>query len=68
LLSLLAAIAAWDAAFNLEGYTTEITVPKDSPAAGITVKAPEDLGESEIEVITLLRGTKRRTEPPATSS
>jgi len=52
-----------DAAFNLEGYTTEVTVPNDSPAAGITVKALEDLGESEIEVITLLRGTKRRYEP-----
>ena len=52
-----------DAAFNLEGYTTEVTVPKDSPAAGLTVKALEDLGESEIEVITLLRGTKRRYEP-----
>jgi len=52
-----------DAAFNLESYTTEVTVPKDSPAAEITVKALEDLGESEIEVITLLRGTKRRYEP-----
>jgi di/tricarboxylate transporter len=52
-----------DAAFNLEGYTTEVTVPKDSPAARLTVKALEDLGESEIEVITLLRGTKRRYEP-----
>jgi len=52
-----------DAAFKLEGYTTEVTVPKDSPAAEITVKALEDLGESEIEVITLLRGAKRRYEP-----
>lgn len=52
-----------DAAFNLEGYTTEVTVPKDSPAAGITVKALEDLGEGEIEVIALVRGTKRRFDP-----
>jgi di/tricarboxylate transporter len=52
-----------DAAFNLEGYTTEVEVPEDSPAAGITVKALEDLGESEIEVITLLRGNERRYEP-----
>jgi len=52
-----------DAAFNLEGYTTEVSVPKVSPAAGLTVKALEDLGESEIEVITLLRGAKRRYEP-----
>ncbi len=52
-----------DAAFNLSGYTTEVTVPKDSPAAGLTVKALEDLGESEIEVITLVRAGKRRAEP-----
>ena len=55
--------ASMDAAFNLEGYTTEVTVPEDSPAAGITVKALEDLGEEEIEVITLLRGGSRRHEP-----
>ncbi len=52
-----------DAAFNLEGYTTEVTVPEDSPAAGITVKALEDLDEGEVEVITLLRGRSRRYEP-----
>lgn len=52
-----------DAAFNLEGYTTEVTVPDDSPAAGVTVKALEDLGEGEVEVITLLRGRSRRYEP-----
>ena len=49
-----------DAAFNLEGYTTEVTVPEDSPAAGITVKTLEDLGEGEIEVITLLRGGRTK--------
>jgi di/tricarboxylate transporter len=52
-----------DAAFNLEGYTTEVTVPENSPAAGLTVKALEDLGEGEVEVITLLRGSARRYEP-----
>ncbi len=52
-----------DAAFNLEGYTTEVTVPEDSPAAGVTVKALEELGENEIEVITLLRGRARRYDP-----
>ena len=55
--------ASMDAAFNLEGYTTEVTVPEESPAAGITVKGLEDLGEGEIEVITLLRGGSRRLEP-----
>ena len=52
-----------DAAFNLEDYTTEVTVPKDSPANGVTVKALEDLGEGEIEVIVILRGSQRRYEP-----
>ena len=52
--------ASMDAAFNLEGYTTEVTVPETSPAAGLTVKALEDLGENEIEVIAVLRGPTRR--------
>jgi di/tricarboxylate transporter len=52
-----------DAAFKLEGYTTEVMVPEDSPAAGVTVKALEEAGENEIEVITLLRGGSRRFEP-----
>jgi di/tricarboxylate transporter len=56
-------VVSMDAAFNLEGYTTEVTVPEDTPAAGITVKALEELGENEIEVITLLRGRTRRYEP-----
>jgi di/tricarboxylate transporter len=55
--------ASMDAAFNLEGYTTEVTVPEDSPAAGVTVKALEELGEGETEVITLIRGGTRRYEP-----
>ena len=55
--------ATIDAAFNLEAYTTEVAVPEDSPAAGLTVKALEDLGEGEVEVITLLRGQQRRYEP-----
>jgi di/tricarboxylate transporter len=55
--------ASIDAAFKLEGYTTEVTVPEDCPAAGITVKALEELGEDQIEVITLLRSGSRRYEP-----
>jgi di/tricarboxylate transporter len=55
--------ASIDAAFNLEDYTTEVSVPEDSPANGITVKALEELGENEIEVITLLRSRRRRYEP-----
>ena len=52
--------ASMDAAFNLEGYTTEVSAPEGSPAVGVTVKALEELGENEIEVITLLRGRSRR--------
>jgi len=55
--------ASMDAAFKLEGYTTEVTIPEDSPAAGMTVKALEEAGENEIEVITLIRGGSRRYEP-----
>ena len=56
--------ASMDTAFNLEGYSTEVMVPEDSPAAGVTVKALEELGEGEIEVITIIRGAARRYEPP----
>ncbi|HUW73998.1 MAG TPA: SLC13 family permease [Methyloceanibacter sp.] len=56
-----------DVAFKLEGYTTEVTVPEDSPAADITVKALEDLGEGEVEVIAVLRGTARRFDPAGNS-
>jgi di/tricarboxylate transporter len=55
--------ASIDAAFNLEDYTTEVSVPEESPANGITVRALEALGENEVEVITLLRSRKRRYEP-----
>jgi di/tricarboxylate transporter len=55
--------ASMDAAFRLEGYTTEVTVPEGSPAAGVTVKALEELGQNEINVITVLRGPERRYEP-----
>ena len=55
--------ASMDAAFNLEGYITEVAVPEESPAVGVTVKALEELGEGESEVIALLRGNRRRYEP-----
>ena len=55
--------ATMEAAFNLEAYTTEVLIPEGSPAADLTIKALEDLGEGEVEVITLLRGHQRRYEP-----
>ena len=38
-------------------------MPEGSPAVGVTVKALEELGEGESEVIALLRGNQRRYEP-----
>ena len=55
--------ATMEAAFNLQAYTTEVLIPEGSQAIGVTVKALEDLGEGEVEVITLLRGRQRRYEP-----
>ena len=52
-----------DAAFNLEGYTTEVLVPEDSPAAGMRVRELETAGEGEVEVITLHRGRQRSYAP-----
>ena len=43
-------------------------MPETSPAAGLTVKALEDLGENEIEVIAVLRGPTRRYEPAGNSA
>ncbi|XSG82076.1 MAG: SLC13 family permease [Methyloligella sp. ZOD6] len=52
-----------DAAFNLEAYTTEVTVPKGSPCVDITIRAFEDLSENEVEVIAHIRGRRRRYQP-----
>jgi di/tricarboxylate transporter len=52
-----------DAAFNLEGYTTEAVIPAESPIAGKTVRALAEAGENEIEVVTLMRGRDRRNDP-----
>jgi di/tricarboxylate transporter len=52
-----------DAAFKIEAYTTEVTVPENSPASGISVSALEALGEDEIEVLTLIRNASRRHDP-----
>lgn len=56
--------ASIEAAFTIEGYTTEAMIPEDSPIAGKTVRALEQAGENEVEVVTLLRkGSGRRYEP-----
>ena len=55
--------AAMEAAFNLEGYTTEVAIPEDSPLAGKTVRDLERLGEDEVEVVAILHGRNRIREP-----
>jgi di/tricarboxylate transporter len=55
--------ASIDAAFTLEGYTTEATVPEGSPLAGQTVGDLEKLAENQVEVIMLLRSRRRRYAP-----
>ena len=54
-----------DEAFNLEGYTTEVTLPEGSPLAGKTVGEIEKLSEDEVEVLTILRSRDRVHEPPS---
>ena len=51
-----------EAAFNIEGYTTEVAIPEDSPVAGKTVGTLEKEAENEVEVVTLLRGGRRRLD------
>ena len=55
--------ATMDAAFTIEGYTTEAVIPEDSPIVGKTVAALLEAGENEIEVVTLMRGRTRRHQP-----
>src|SRR5262245_5381550 len=55
--------ASMDEAFNLEGYTTEVTIPEGSPLAGKTVGEVAKLSEGEVEVLTLLRARDRLHEP-----
>ncbi|MEN3385766.1 MAG: hypothetical protein V7608_5810 [Hyphomicrobiales bacterium] len=57
------AAATIEAAFNLEGYTTEVDVPEGSALAGKTVADLETMSEDEVEVIMIVRGRGRRHAP-----
>jgi di/tricarboxylate transporter len=59
--------ASIEAAFNLEGYTTEVSIPADSPLVGKTVGDLEKLADGEIDVLTILRRRDRLHEPPAST-
>jgi di/tricarboxylate transporter len=54
--------ASIDAAFTLEGYTAEASVPEDSPAVGKTVAELEAMADG-IEVFLIVRGRSRRFAP-----
>jgi di/tricarboxylate transporter len=55
--------ASIDAAFTLEGYTTEASVPEESPAVGKTVAALEAMAGADVEVFLIVRGRSRRFAP-----
>jgi di/tricarboxylate transporter len=57
--------ASMNEAFNLEGYTTEVTIPEGSSLVGKTVAELEKLSEGEVEVLTLIRERNRINEPGA---
>ena len=55
--------ASMNEAFNLEGYTTEVTIPEGSPLVGKTVGELEKLSEGDVEVLTLIRARDRVNQP-----
>jgi di/tricarboxylate transporter len=57
--------ATIDAAFNIEGYTTEARLPEASPAAGKTVAELEAMSEGEATVTSIIRERFRRYTPAA---
>lgn len=56
--------ASVDAAFNIEGYTTEIRVPPDSPFVGKTIADLQKLAEGDATV-TRIMGESARRAPAA---
>jgi di/tricarboxylate transporter len=52
-------------AFTLEGYTTEVSLPEDSPLADKTVRELEKMSEDEVEVLTIIRKRGRLHQPHA---
>lgn len=54
-----------EAAFNIEGYTTEASVPADSTLVGKTIADLEGLSDGEVAVTAVLRGHFRYHAPVA---
>lgn len=55
--------ASMEAAFRIEDYTAEASVPADSPSVGKTVAELEALGEGDVSVATIIRERYRRYTP-----
>lgn len=55
--------ASLDAAFSIHSYTTEALLPEDSPLVGKTVADLEEIGEGEVQVVTIIRERFRRVTP-----
>jgi di/tricarboxylate transporter len=55
--------ASMDAAFILEGYTTEVRVPRYSPAIDKTVGQLEGMADDEVEVAMIVRERTRHFAP-----
>lgn len=55
--------APMEAAFNIQGYTTEVTIPENSPLVGKTVGDLEKLSQGEVEVRTLIRKRDQINQP-----
>jgi di/tricarboxylate transporter len=53
-----------DAAFNIEGYTTEAMVVEGSTVVDKTVGELKAVFENDVNVLMTLRGRSRRFEPP----
>jgi di/tricarboxylate transporter len=62
------AAASMDAAFILEGYTTEVRVPTHSPVVGKTIAELEAVADEEVEVFMIVREGTRHLGPAETSS
>jgi di/tricarboxylate transporter len=58
------ATASIEAAFNLDAYATEVTVPPDSPLIGKSISDLEKQSEDDLDVAVLIRGGLNRSHPP----
>jgi di/tricarboxylate transporter len=59
--------ASIEAAFNIEGYTTEATLPDGSPLAGKPVSELEAMGDGEVTVNAIIRDRSRHYAPASYS-